>query len=673
MARNPDCKSAQRNFACTPGAVGTLPYIGSRSGAPCVRKPQRAWSKPCCGAGERLARTRCTIDIDCHGVLTAAIPDAVSYWSVGCHAQPRQRDPRVDGELRILFVDDEPGDIAVEQGELERSGVVFTSRTAVNEEELRRELVQFNPDVVLCDYSIAGFPGLRALATVRALRSDTPVLMIAGSISEDTAIECLQCGATDYLLKTSLRRLGPAVRRAVGETRRHLELEGVIEHLAHYDTLTGLPNLALLDRAVSSAIDRARETRCLVALVVLNLDQFRFVDEKLGRRAADAVLKSISDVLLAQSGGGDSVARVGSDEFLLAVSGFNDPIHVMQRVQAILKAVAKPQLLANREFTLTASAGIALYPADGADFETLLSKASAALHEAKTVSPGGLRFHSCAVTQRAQRSWQLERDLRGALEHGGLSLFYQPQFDLGAGEICGVEALARWFPSEGRAIPPSVFIPLAEKIGLIGVLGGWALLEGCRTAASWLGDSMRVPLCVNISAQQIGEQFTSEIAAALRSSGLPAEQLELEITESVLVRNPDLVLRCLARWKSLGVRIAVDDFGTGYSGLSYLSRLPIDRLKLDRSFVRRMAKNSKDSTILGAVIALGRELGFTVIAEGVETAEQLRTLREFGCHQVQGFLLGSPLPASDTQILLQGHRIPSLRISEHGPWAGAAS
>jgi EAL domain-containing protein (putative c-di-GMP-specific phosphodiesterase class I) len=323
-------------------------------------------------------------------------------------------------------------------------------------------------------------------------------------------------------------------------------------------------------------------------------------------------------------------------------------------------------VLAEREFTLTASAGIALYPDDGADFETLLSKASAALHEAKTASPGGLELHSTDVTQRTRKGWQMERDLRGAIGRGELSLFYQPQFDIGNGEICGVEALARWFLADGESVSPPVFIALAEKTGLIGALGGWALFEGCSTAASWPGDSTRVPLCINVSAQQIGEQFTCEIATALQSSGWPPEQLELEITESVLVRNPHLALSCLAQWKSLGVRIAVDDFGTGYSGLSYLSQLPIDRLKLDQSFVRRIAEHSKDSTILGAVIALGRKLGFTVIAEGVETEEQLTTLRELGCQQAQGFLLGHPLPASNTQILLNDLRFAGQRTSEHG-------
>jgi diguanylate cyclase (GGDEF)-like protein len=564
----------------------------------------------------------------------------------------------LSSELKILFVDDEPADVEFEQYELERSGLVFTSRTAASERQLRHELVEFNPDVVLCDYTIRGFSGIRALETIRALRSSTPVLMISGSIIEETAIECLTCGATDYLLKANLRRLGPAVRRAVNEARQHAELQNRIEQLAH-DTLTGLPNLALLDKMVCSAIEHARNDGCLMALVSLNLDQFRFVDEGFGRRAADIVLKEISSVLVAQSGSGDRVARVGSDQFLLVLSDFSDPEQIRRRVQSLLEAVARPRWLAERKLELSASAGIALYPRDGTDFESLSTKASAALHEAKTASPGGLQFHSADVTQRGQKLWQMERDLRTAIERGELCLFYQPQFDIGSGQICGVEALARWFRTDGETIAPSVFIPLAEKTGLIGDLGGWALREGCHAAASWPVNRTPVPLCVNVSAQQIGERFTSEIATALESIALPPEQLELEITESVLVRNPNLALSYLAQWKSLGVRIAVDDFGTGYSGLSYLSQLPFDRLKLDRSFVQGIAPHSKESTILAAVISLGRKLGFTVLAEGVETEEQLRTLRELGCHQAQGFLLARPLAASDTQILLNDRRLPT--------------
>jgi EAL domain-containing protein (putative c-di-GMP-specific phosphodiesterase class I) len=239
-----------------------------------------------------------------------------------------------------------------------------------------------------------------------------------------------------------------------------------------------------------------------------------------------------------------------------------------------------------------------------------------------------------------------------------LSLFYQPQFEIGSGNICGVEALARWFRADGGSIPPSLFIPMAEQGGMIGALGNWALREGCATAAKWHAVRFPAPICINVSALQICEQFTCEIAAALETSGLLPEQLELEITESVLLHNPDVTLSALAQWKSLGVRIAVDDFGTGNSGMSYLSKLPIDRLKIDRSIVRGIRKDSKESTMARAVVLLGKELGFTVLAEGVETRQQLRTLRELGCQQAQGLLLGHPLPAAEARRLMQGERVP---------------
>ncbi|MDP9082904.1 MAG: EAL domain-containing response regulator [Pseudomonadota bacterium] len=242
---------------------------------------------------------------------------------------------------------------------------------------------------------------------------------------------------------------------------------------------------------------------------------------------------------------------------------------------------------------------------------------------------------------------RLEIALRKALLRDELTLHYQPQFDVRSGRVCGVEALARWFPADHAAIAPSVFIPLAEETGLIGDLGIWALRAACSAAVQWGHIGPKSPaISVNVSPRQICEAFTPEIARALEDTGLPANQLELEITESVLLTDIDLTLRCLTQWKSLGVRIALDDFGTGYSSLGYLARLPLDRLKMDGSLIRSMTKRSRDTTVARSVISLGRELGFTVLAEGVETEEQLRKLDELGCDQVQGYLLALPAPAS---------------------------
>jgi diguanylate cyclase (GGDEF)-like protein len=558
--------------------------------------------------------------------------------------------------LRILFVDDEVPAVMLACRELERDALTFSHRIVSSESELRGELADFDPDVVLCDYMIPGFSGLHALEVVRQLKPATPVLMISGSIAEDTAIECLKQGATDYLLKSSLRRLGPAVRRAVADARQRQILEERIERLAHYDTLTGLPNLTHVNVLVCDAIRRARDGAQLMALVILNLDRFRFVDEELGRNLADDVLREIGGALRNKSRALDVVARVGSDEFMLALSGLRDARDAATVVQSLLATVAMPRSIASHELQITASAGIALCPNDGQEFEILLRKATEAMHEAKATTRGGLQFHSSEVVRHAHERRQLETGLRHAIQRNELTLHFQPQFDIRSGRVCGVEALARWFRRDGGEIAPSVFIPVAERSGLIGQLGAWALRAGCGAAAHW--ESSGAPLatmCINVSTQQISESFTAEIEHALATSGLPAERLELEITESVLIGDADRALDCLAQWKRLGVRIAVDDFGTGYSSLSYLSRLPIDRLKMDRSLIHGMTMKPKDAAIVRAVISLGRELGFTVLAEGVETEEQLDMLAILGCQQAQGYLLTPP--ASVTQVpSLMGQR-----------------
>jgi diguanylate cyclase (GGDEF)-like protein len=559
----------------------------------------------------------------------------------------------VTNDLKILFVDDEPSDILFEQRELERHGLSFASRIAANETEAIHHLAVFKPDVVLCDYSMPGFSGPQALDTVRRIRPATPILMVSGSIPDDTAIELLSRGATDYVLKSNLRRLGPAVRRAVAETRQRAALEARIDELAHYDALTGLPNLAHVDLVVERCFEHARNKRALAALVVLNLDQFRYIDEFFGRSAADQALKDIATILKSRSRRFDFVARIGPNEFLLVLSAFDNTRDAGLAVRRLLLEVSEPRALGKREVVISASAGIALYPLDGLHFADLRCKATAALHEAKAVARGGLQFHMDDAVQHAQHRRRLETELRDAVQREQLTLHYQPQFDIPSGEVCGVEALARWFPAGGVTIAPSVFIPLAEQTGLIGALGTWALRTGCRTAAEWHEHGVPTPtVSVNVSPQQICEGFTAEIAEALDRSGLKGPQLELEITESILVTNIDLAMRCLHQWRNLGVHIALDDFGTGYSSLGYLSKLPIDRLKIDGSLIRGMTTGSKDTTIVRTVISLGRELGFTVLAEGVETEEQLSILSGLGCQQAQGYLLTAPTAAPEARSIM---------------------
>jgi diguanylate cyclase (GGDEF)-like protein len=578
--------------------------------------------------------------------------------------------------LRVLFVDDDASAVQLARRELERDELTFTYRVVDNEAELRRELHEFKPDIVLCDYTIPGFSGPHALSITRQLQPATPVLMMSGSIAEETAIECLKLGATDYLLKSSLRRLGPAVRRAAADARQRQVFEERIERLSHYDTVTGLPNLAHVNELVCASIQRAHGSANLMALVILNLDRFRFVDEDLGRNLANEVLRAIGAALREKSRKHDSVARIGPDEFMIVLSDVRDVRHASTLVQGLLNTVSMPRSVAAHELQMTASAGIALYPNDGADFESLLHKATEAMHEAKATTHGGLQFHSSDLVRHAHMRRQMETGLRHALQRNELSLHYQPQYEIRTGRACGVEALARWFRSDGQAISPALFIPLAERTGLIGELGNWALRAGCKAAASWIGTAPKAPtMSVNVSARQICDSFTREIEDALEVSGLPAERLELEITESVLIGDADCALDCLARWKGLGVRVAVDDFGTGYSNLSYLSRLPLDRLKMDRSLIHGMTMKSKEAAVVRAVISLGRELGFTVLAEGVETEEQFAMLADLGCDQAQGYLLTPPTSASEACVLMSkrwGARSAS-RMKRHRPTINSIS
>jgi diguanylate cyclase (GGDEF)-like protein/PAS domain S-box-containing protein len=429
--------------------------------------------------------------------------------------------------------------------------------------------------------------------------------------------------------------------------------EARIHQLVNYDSLTGLPNLAYMGDFVHRLIGRARDRSGLIGLVTVNLDGFRLVDEGFGRACGDAVLTSVGATLKAAARECDAVARVGPDEFLIVLSRLADSLNAAALVQRILDSIAAPRSFAGQELQVTASAGIALYPNDGGDFETLLRNSSAAMHDAKSKCHGGLRFHAGDVQQRAQRRLGLESGLRNAIRNRELSLFYQPQYEIKTGRACGVEALARWFRSDREAIPPAVFIPVAEQAGLIGELGAWVLQEACETVATWTGRGEEPPtLCVNVSTHQICREFSAVIARAVELSGFPAERLELEITESVLLANAELALECLAQWKRLGVHIAVDDFGTGYSGLSYLSRLPVDRLKVDKTLVHSMTSEPKDAAIVQTVVSLGRQLGFTVLAEGVETEQQLAMLQDLGCQQMQGYLLAVPAPANEARTLL---------------------
>jgi len=574
----------------------------------------------------------------------------------------------MNNPLKILFIDDQDDEVFMERRQLERDGLEFTWKRVDCESAVRRALAEFNPDVVLCDYTIPGYSGSAALDLLHELRPTLPFLFVSGTIPETLAVSSMGLGVSDYVLKTNLIRLGVAVRRAVSDARareRERHFEARIHHLSHYDTLTDLPNLSHVSNLFKQATARAHSQGRMVALTTVNLDQFRSIEEGFGRSAGDGILKEVGTTLTANARPGDSAARIGADEFLLVLADLADTAEATTLVQGRLDSIAQPRRIEGQELRVTATAGIAMFPGDGADFETLLRYSGAALRIAKSAARGTSRFHSGEITRQAQERLRLESGLRNAIQQRELSLDFQPQFNIRTGRLCGMEALARWHLADHATIPPAIFIPLAERTGLIAALGAWALEEACASARGWPARDTEQPVMgVNVSVQQICAEFTPMLARILTCGNMPPEQLELEITESVLISDTELALDCLAQWKRLGVRIAIDDFGAGYSSLSYLSRLPVDRLKLDASLIRNMTSVPKDAAIVRSVVAMGRELGFEVLAEGVETDEQLAMLREIGCAQAQGFLLGRPVNANEMRALLRMNPNKALKKRE---------
>jgi diguanylate cyclase (GGDEF)-like protein/PAS domain S-box-containing protein len=443
------------------------------------------------------------------------------------------------------------------------------------------------------------------------------------------------------------------------DMRERKAYEERIRYLANFDALTGLPNRTLLGDRVAQAIAHRRHSDRVLALLTVDIDRFKLVNDGYGQAAGDQLLKLVGERLQGIIREGDTAARLGADGYAILAADLahaGDVLAVVRKIQGGIRGAFN---LNGREVHVTVSVGAAIYPRDGEDFETLLRNADAAMHRVKADGQDGFQFYAADMTRDAAERVELESALRGALTQHQLELHYQPQMRVAAGEVIGVEALMRWKHPERGWIPPGTFIPIAEHSDLIYGLGDWALATACRQLREWGVDAGSIRLAVNVSARQFRSSgFTEAVGRVLRFSGLDPARLELELTESVLVQDQDEGVEILKRLKDLGVQIAIDDFGTGYSSLSYLSRLPIDCLKIDRSFVSRSATDRHDAAIVQAIISLAGSLGMRVLAEGVETEEQLAFLRSLGCEEAQGFLFSKPLPQDAAASFISDRIVP---------------
>jgi len=437
---------------------------------------------------------------------------------------------------------------------------------------------------------------------------------------------------------------------AVRDIRERKEAEERIRHMAHHDALTGLPNRRMFIDRLTQVLARSKRDGTTVAVLCLDLDRFKHVNDLGGHTAGDELLRQVAQRLGESIRTEDTAARLGGDEFAVIQVGVAHPDGPGVMAERLVKAISKPFDLGGQQTMIGTSIGIALHPGDGEEGEDLVRAADTALYRAKEAGRGTFRFFEAEMDVRLQERRLLERDLRHALATEQLRVHYQPLADCGQGKIVGFEALVRWTHPERGPISPVQFIPLAEECGLIMPLGAWVMRRACSDAATWPADKL---VAVNLSPAQFRHaDLAKEILVVLKETGLPADRLELEVTESLLIDDPDRVLATLLVLKEAGVRISLDDFGTGYSSLSYLQRFPFDKIKIDRSFVSQMEKNADSMSIIRAVIALGKSLRIKVTAEGVETEAQLGLLQQENCDQVQGYLLGKPMAKEDLGKML---------------------
>jgi diguanylate cyclase (GGDEF)-like protein/PAS domain S-box-containing protein len=423
-----------------------------------------------------------------------------------------------------------------------------------------------------------------------------------------------------------------------------------IAFLAHHDPLTGLPNRLTLTLHLEHAIEQAKRDQCRIGLMFIDLDNFKRINDTLGHHIGDLLLCEVARRIRGAVRESDIVARIGGDEFVLVLERCQLPVDAASVAQKIIDHLAEPYRFESLELHTTPSIGIGIYPDDGEDIDTLMKNADAAMYHAKGLGRNNYQFYAQEMNAAASERLRLESRLRQAMATSDdFSLHYQPQIDLATGNVIGFEALTRWKDPELGSVPPGVFIPVAEEIGLIQYIGTWVLHTACQQARLWMDQGLAFGrISVNVSPQQFRQpRFPALVQTILSETGLPASALELEITEGTLMETADAAVSILNQLKEVGVSLAIDDFGTGYSSLAYLKRFPIDRLKIDRSFVLDIETDPSDAAIAIAIIALAHSIGVTVVAEGVETAGQRDFLNRYGCDLVQGYLYCRPVPAEE--------------------------
>ena len=546
---------------------------------------------------------------------------------------------------RILIADDDRSMRVALQNVLVNDG--YEIESVSDGVEVVKRCEKNMPSLILLDALMPNMNGFDACKKIRMLAGGkhVPILIVTALEDEGSIEQAFDSGATDFIPKPVHFAV---MRQRVSRLLKASRAEVHVRELAYNDSLTGLPNRTMFIDQMNKLIKKVRPQSQMLAVLFLDLDRFKNVNDTLGHNVGDMLLKQVAERILSCVRSVDTVSRLGGDEFTLALDGIEDSSVVANIADKICKRVGESYSFSGKEVYVTASIGISLHPNDGEDIGELMKRADTAMFKAKERGDSYL-FYEPEMEAVVTNKVEIEQDLRHSLDREELDVYYQPKYNLETTEVMGIEALVRWNHPEKGLVGPNDFIPLAEETGLISEVGLWVLISSCVQVQSWIDKGYKpIPVSVNLSGRQLENgKITSQVAQVLTESGLKPEYLELEITESIIMKHPEEVISILQQLKAMGIKLSIDDFGTGYSSLNYLRKFPIDLLKIDKAFVRDIETNNEDRLIVKGIIALAKSLNLEVLAEGVETGEQQKLLEEEGCDYIQGFYIGKPMKSEE--------------------------
>ena len=558
-------------------------------------------------------------------------------------------------DIQILLVEDNEADARLLQEIFIDVGKDFLYQiTHVNElKKALKKLKEKSYDVILLDLTLPDSHGLNTLIQLQLESSQTPVIVLTGDTDESASLKALEMGAHDYLVKMNVD--SELLKRSIRYARERHQTQNRINYLSHHDVLTDLPNRSLLNERMNHFLDKANRFEKMMGVITIDINRFKIINDTLGHEVGDQLLQLTAQRLSMCISTDDTIARVGGDEFTIILDCMNDEHDAELIAQKIIKEINKPFQINDTELFITASIGISSYPNDGTESKSLIKKADIAVHKAKGKGRNNYQIYRMIMETPSLERLALENSLRKALENDEFFVYYQPIVDVLNKRILAMEALVRWNHPDFGIIGPKKFIPIAEEIGIIIPLGEWVLRQACQQNIIWQKmNFVPIQISVNFSAHQFEQKdIADKIKNILTETEMSHSYLNIEITESTLIKDIDHTQSILEDLKKLGVHISIDDFGTGYSSLSYLKRFPIESLKIDQSFIHDIVSNSEDRSITKAIIAMAHSLNMEIVAEGVESNDQLEILRALETEKIQGYFSGQPLPPHEATKLLE--------------------